>query len=191
LSLTSANVDIWTIALDAFAENLLSAEEAVRAARFHFERDRVHWTAARSALRRVLSDRLRVKPAEIEFTLGPHGKPAVTGVQFNISHSHGWAMIALSESVPVGVDLEAIRDRVDMAKLLERLHETDLPAERTALFQRWTEREARTKAIGSPLMERPPDHIRAVPLNAPEGFAASVALVGAVPLPRHCGAGSL
>jgi 4'-phosphopantetheinyl transferase len=112
-------------------------------------------------------------------------------VQFNISHSHGWAMIALSESIPVGVDLEAIRERVDMAKLLERLHEPNLPAERAALFQRWTEREARTKAIGSPLMERPPDHVHAVPLSAPEGFAASVALAGALPLPRYCAAGSL
>jgi 4'-phosphopantetheinyl transferase len=183
-------VDIWTVALEAFAENLLSAEEAARAARFHFERDCRHWTAARSALRRVLANRLRVKPAEIEFTLGPHGKPAVDGVQFNISHSHGWAMIAISESAPVGVDLEAIRERVDMAKLLERLHETDLPAERPALFQRWTEREARTKAIGSPLMERPPDHIHAVPLHAPEGFAAAVALMGALPVPRYCDGGS-
>jgi 4'-phosphopantetheinyl transferase len=180
-------VDVWTISLDDSNQKLLSEDEAVRAARFHFEQDRLRWTAARSALRLVLAKYLTVSAEALVLTKGAHGKPAVDGVEFNISHSHGWAMIAVSKTAPVGVDLEQIRERVDMARLLARLHEADLPTEREALFQRWTEREARTKAAGSPLMERPANDIIAVSLNAPPGFAASVALVGAIPEPSYCG----
>jgi len=104
-------------------------------------------------------------------------------------------MIAVSRDISVGVDLEEIRDRVDMAKLLTRIDEKDLPTEKPALFQRWTEREARTKAAGSPLMKQPDPNIYAVPLTAPQNFAAAVALIDAIPEPVYCGgntgAGSL
>jgi len=182
-------VDIWTVSLGALHVNYLSPDEKARAARFHFEQDRLHWIAARSALRLVLSRYLAVPPGEISFVLGTHGKPAVenSAVQFNLSHSRGWGMIAVSRDTPVGVDLEEIRDRVDMAKLLMRIDEKDLPTEKPALFQRWTEREARTKAAGSPLMKQPDPNIYTVPLAAPPNFAAAVALIDAIPEPVYCG----
>src|SRR4051812_42999626 len=104
-------VDIWTISLPDLHVNCLAADETARAARFHFEQDRVHWTAARSALRLVLSRYLAMQPHEIAFVLGPHGKPAAanSALEFNLSHSRSWAMIAVSREIPVGVDLEGIR----------------------------------------------------------------------------------
>lgn len=178
-------MDVWTIALDAPRAAILTEEEARRAARFRFERDRLRWTNARSALRAVLGRRLGAEPLNVQFTFGPHGKPAVKGVEFNISHSREWAMIAVAGAVPVGIDIEAIREDVDIAKLLRRIGEPGLEGSANELFQAWTRREAKTKALGIPLMEIPCGDVRAIDIEAPPGFAASVALVGWDPVVRH------
>ena len=99
-------VDVWTLSLDIPRALFLSPEEQGRAARFRFERDRVHWSHARSALRAILANHLDVAPLSLEFAYGPNEKPAVAGVEFNISHSAGWAMIAISGPTPVGIDLK-------------------------------------------------------------------------------------
>lgn len=166
---------------------ILSVEERVRAERFRFEHDRVHWTHARSALREILARYLEKDPEAIEFSYGEHGKPAANGIEFSLSHARGYAMIAISDAVPVGVDLEFVRDNVEIGKLLARIGETETEGDRQRLFQVWTRREARTKALGSPLMQSPPDEVCAMDLDAPEGFAASVALVWRTPVPRYCG----
>jgi 4'-phosphopantetheinyl transferase len=180
-----APVDVWTIALDLARPLFLTEEESSRAARFRFERDRVRWTNARSALRTVLGGHLGVEPLHVQFTFGPHGKPAVAGVEFNLSHSREWAMIAVAGAIPVGIDIEAIREDVDIAKLLERLGERGLAGSTEELFHAWTRREATTKALGIPLMEMPGEDVRAIDVEAPAGFAASVALVGCGPAVRH------
>ena len=179
--------DVWTIALDEPRELLLTDEEQARANRFRFERDRVHWSHARSALRAVLALYLKSAPLEIAFALGPHGKPSVAGIEFNLSHAGGWAMIAVCGSAEVGIDIEAIRPNVDIAALLARIGETQLNGSRAELFQVWARREARTKAVGGPLMEIPAGDLRVVDLKAPEGFAAALAMVGRDPLIRYCG----
>jgi 4'-phosphopantetheinyl transferase len=181
-------VDIWTIPLDPPRPIVLSPDEQIRANRFRFERDRLHWSHARSALRSILALYASRPPEELDFTCGEHGKPSLasgTGIEFNISHSRGWAMIAVTKRVPVGIDVEQIRDNVDMAKLLQRLGETELTGTKAELFHVWTRREARTKAVGGPLMEIPVADLHVTDINAPEGFAASVALEGADPNPRY------
>ena len=178
-------MDVWTITLDAPRVAILTEEETIRAARFRFERDRLRWTNARSALRAVLGRHLRAEPLNVQFTFGPHGKPAVEGVEFNISHSREWAMIAVAGAVPVGIDIEAIREDVDIAKLLRRIGEPGSEGSAKELFQAWTRREAKTKALGTPLMEIPRQDVRAIDIDAPPGFAASVALAGYDPLVRH------
>jgi 4'-phosphopantetheinyl transferase len=180
-------VDIWTIALEEQRQAMLSIEEQARAARFRFDRDRVRWSHARSALRTILGSYLNTPPLEISFTLGPHGKPAVRGVEFNLSHSGGWAMIAVSRGAPVGIDVEAIRPKVEMAQLLKRIGETDLAGSCEELFQVWARREARSKAAGGPLLEIPSGDFRVVDLFAPEGFAAALAMRGCDPEVRYFG----
>jgi 4'-phosphopantetheinyl transferase len=182
---------VWTISLEEPREGVLAPDEQARADRFRFERDRVHWTHARSALRTILGRYLSTPPLEISLQLGPHGKPAVAGVEFNLSHSGGWAMIAVSRSAPVGIDLEAFRPKVEMAALLRRIGETELTGSREQLFQIWARREARTKALGGPLMEIPAGDIRVMDLAAPAGFAAALAMVGCDPQVRYCGGGGV
>jgi 4'-phosphopantetheinyl transferase len=116
-------------------------------------------------------------PLELDFAIGAHGKPSIPGLEFNLSHAGGWAMIAVNPSAPVGVDIEAIRENVDMARLLRRIGETETAGSREELFRVWARREARTKAVGGPLMEVPSADLRVVDLDAPEGFVAAFATI--------------
>src|ERR1017187_3832505 len=186
-----AQVDLWTVSLTAPSPGHLSEDEIARANRFKFEEDRVRWTRARSALRVILSRYVGDDPFRLAFIYGAHGKPAllVSGIEFNLSHAGDWAMIAVSRSIPVGVDIERIRPNVDMAPLLHRLGETDLPDATQQLYQVWTRREAKSKAAGGALFDKPPNNICAVDLNAPPNYAASIALVGYEPDVHYCGAG--
>jgi 4'-phosphopantetheinyl transferase len=181
-------VELWTIPLTRECPTHLSEDEVARANRFRLEEDRVRWIRARSSLRLILSRYAGDDPEWLVFRYGQHGKPALLpfpDIEFNLSHAGDWAMIAVARSVPVGVDIERIRANVDMAALLRRLGETDLPKSEPELYQVWTRREARTKAEGGPLFTKPADDTRAVDVAAPAGYAASVALAGQEPVVRY------
>lgn len=185
--MNSHSVDVWTIHLDSARRVILTPEEQARAARFRFEGDRLHWTHARSALREILGAYVATPPEAIQFTYGPNGKPSTRGIEFNLSHARNRAMIAVSRDVPVGIDIESIRENVEIGKLLGRIGETETAGSTEQLFQRWTRREARTKALGWSLMELPPPNVIAIDLEAPPGFAASAALVDHLPSVHYCG----
>jgi 4'-phosphopantetheinyl transferase len=181
-------VDVWRISLAEEAEVCLSGEEAARAARFRFERDRVRWTRSHSALRRVLSEYAGQAPLQLAFDVGEHGKPSLrdpAGIEFNLSHAGEWALIAVCRGVPVGVDIERMRPKVDMAALLRRLGEPEIPESAEGQLQAWTRREARSKARGGALFDPPASEVRAATIEAPAGYAASVALVGCEPSPVY------
>jgi 4'-phosphopantetheinyl transferase len=184
-------VEIWTISLLEEAPSVLSEDEAARTARLRFEADRVRWTRARSALRRVLAEYTGQAPGDLSFDVGEHGKPSLrqakcaAGIEFNLSHAGDWALIAVSRQVPVGVDIERFRERVDMGALLRRLGEIDIPENRAAQLQEWTRREAKSKAVGGALFDIPSEDVRVALLEAPSGYAASVALTGFEPAPVY------
>lgn len=186
-------VDLWTVSLTSPCPSHLSEDEIARANRFKFEDDRIRWTRARSSLRVILSRYAGDDPGSLAFVYGAHGKPALlpfSDVEFNLSHAGDWAMIAVARSVPVGVDIERIRPDIEMAPLLARLGEINLPATPQELYQAWTRREARTKAAGAALFDKPPNNVCAIDLKAPAGYAASVALVGHKPEARYCSNGN-
>jgi 4'-phosphopantetheinyl transferase len=179
-------VDVWTFRLTEPCRECLTAEELARAGRFKFDDDRIRWTRARSSLRLTLSSYTGTAPGDLTFNYGEHGKPALAGfpaLEFNLSHAGDYALIAVTRDVPVGIDIERMRANVDMAPLLLRLDETDLPDTQQGLYQRWTFREAKSKAAGGALWEKPHEQIHAIALAAPEGYAAAVALIGHQPTP--------
>lgn len=182
------DVDVWLVSLESDGETILSRDEEIRAARFRFESDRARWIRARSALRLILSQYTGIPPEHIRFSFGPHGKPALadhTSVEFSLSHSGTWAIVAVTRGVPVGVDIERIRENLNMAALLRRLGETSLPTGQTDLFDAWTRREAMTKAVGGALLDTPTGDLRTCHLDAPEGYSAAVALIGHNPRIRR------
>ena len=165
-------VHVWRAALDddenPASGHCLDADETARAGRFHFERDRRHYTAARGWLRNLLGRYLDAPPAALRFGYGPHGKPflaepAGRGLCFNVSHSHGRALLAFAREREVGVDLEAgARLGDDWPGLVRRVFSAREQAElaalpaalrRTAFLDGWTRKEAYLKATGLGITE--------------------------------------
>jgi phosphopantetheine--protein transferase-like protein len=166
-ALATNEVHVWRVPLDQPPEYLqqlrdtLAPEEKQRALRFYFEKDRLHYVAGRGILRAVLAHYLACHPAELTFAYSPKGKPHLTGdtgdLGFNLSHSHGLALIALTRGRQIGVDLERIRPEFAGEQVAERFFspvevaalQALEPSERIgAFFTCWTRKEAYLKATG-------------------------------------------
>lgn len=106
---------------------LLSRDEQTRAARFAFERDRHRFILSHGLLRAILARYVGREATQIEFATGAHGKPALSGqscavqdIQFSLSHSGAYAVVAVAAGRAVGVDVEVRTPDVDALKLAER-----------------------------------------------------------------------
>lgn len=165
--MSASRIEVWHVALDecdgARAGCILSAAELGRANRMRSVKKRLHFMAARAALRSILARYLDIKPFEVRFSYGPYGKPALAPdsgsapVHFNLSHAGGYAVIAVSASGDVGVDIEMIRADVAVDEIARRIFsqpELDvfdaLPPEvrAAALYRSWASKEAYVKARG-------------------------------------------
>jgi 4'-phosphopantetheinyl transferase len=170
LSLEAADVHIWRAELDcstpalAHYQTLLSADEQARADRFKFGGHRQHFIAARGILRTLLSRYLPISPQALQFTYGTHGKPALAPatLQFNLAHSQGLALYAITRDRPVGIDLEQLRPLTDLTALAQRcfaasecaaLAQLDPTQQIPAFFRYWTCKEAYLKATGTGLSQ--------------------------------------
>src|SRR3989442_6041333 len=121
LQLPDNQVHVWRAGLDVstasrdLLHQVLSSDEQERAARFHFEKDRHHYAAARGLLRTILGRYLALPPAQLQFSYNAFGKPALAPgispipLRFNLAHSHGLALFAFNRSREIGIDLELIR----------------------------------------------------------------------------------
>jgi 4'-phosphopantetheinyl transferase len=185
----------------------LAPEEHERAARFHFPIHRRHFIACRGMLREILAGYLEMVPAAVRFSYNAYGKPAVldSGLRFNLSHSGGWALFAVTEGREVGIDIERIEARVAQEQIPERffsscevaqLRALPLEQQTDAFFRCWTRKEAYIKARGLGLslpldsfdvslapgepaaLLRGAGNYSLQELPAPEGFAAAVAAEG-------------
>jgi 4'-phosphopantetheinyl transferase len=145
--------------------NLLSTEELERASRFHFAHHASDFVANRARLRILLGAYLEQSPSELAFTYSEAGKPRLSSgygeIAFNLSHTDGFALVAVTRQGRVGVDIEkmnAANDSLDLARRYFSAHESQElyaypnPAEQQAAFYRcWTRKEAFLKALGDGL----------------------------------------
>lgn len=166
--LSDGDAHVWILPLTATSarslslQGLLSAEELERAARFRFEKHRVHYALTRGMLRRLLGAYLSVSPHQIAFRYSSHGKPELPDrrLEFNISHTEGMAILGFTRGRRIGVDVEHVRSDFHVEEIAERFFS---PAERAALrqvsperrreafFRIWTRKEAFIKAVGEGL----------------------------------------
>ncbi len=168
----AAEVHVWRIPLecgDAALDRLrtfLADDERQRAERFYFEKDRRHFIAGRGALRSLVAGYLNRHPSQVRLAYTNYGKPLLaaefgsTELRFNLSHSHGLALLAVTRGRDIGVDLEHIRANLDGEQLAERffspcevavLRSLAPELRREAFFQCWTRKEAYIKANGKGL----------------------------------------
>jgi 4'-phosphopantetheinyl transferase len=145
----------------ARAAQALSRDEQERADRLVSGQHRRHFMAAHAGLRAVLSRYCGNRPQELVVRKATAGKPFLPdypSIRFNLTHSHGRALIAVATDREVGVDLEKVRPEVDVIRLAKRFLsgkdqafiERSEPAQRHERFlQTWVAREAVFKADGS------------------------------------------
>jgi 4'-phosphopantetheinyl transferase len=142
---------------------LLDPDEQGRAARFIVPMPRVQFILSRAFLRVTLGQYLGIDPGEVRFRTAEHGKPELAednGLHFNLSHTEGTTMIAVTRAGRVGVDVERIRENLDPLALGKRFFSPQesewlgsQPVEKrfAAFFGCWTAKEAYVKACGSGL----------------------------------------
>lgn len=161
------DIQVWGILLEVtdaelpHAASILSREERARAERLISEGHRRRSIAAHAMLRVILSRYCGESPKQLAIRRTSDGKPFLSdylSIRFNLTHSHGRALIAVAQDREVGVDLEKVRREVDVVRLAKRfLSERDLafiergePAQRHERFlQAWVAREAVFKADGT------------------------------------------
>jgi 4'-phosphopantetheinyl transferase len=171
LSLENNEIHVWRRFLDqpprqiGSLKETLSDDEAKRAERFHFQRDRLRFIAARGVLRVILGRYLKSDPKDVRFIYGRNGKPSLAGEKgprlcFNVSHSRDIALYAFAYDRKVGVDIEYIDLDRAIAHIVERFYSpgeisafNSLPADKRhdAFFIYWTCKEAYLKAEGTGL----------------------------------------
>lgn len=143
----------------ATLESILSPDERDRAGRFVVPADGAEFVVGRGRVREILARYVGRPPGDLRFAYAPHGKPSL-GMAcpvpfFNLSHKENQAVLAVSTSLDVGVDIECVRP-VDR-RLAQRFFS---PAEVAALdalsadlwldgfYRCWTRKEAVLKALG-------------------------------------------
>lgn len=159
-------VDIWVFELSQPEEVLtdcwysLASNEKERARSFHTPFLQQAYTISRGFLRSILSQYLNIAEHKLEFIYNEQGKPLLDpkySIHFNLSHSGNKAIIGISCSGSVGVDIEYIDKTIDVQELSFLVLDTEeqslfsnLPDDHKheMFFRIWTRKEAFAKCLG-------------------------------------------
>ena len=129
LTLQQGEVHLWRASLDQPATTFqrlqatLSPDEQARAARFHFDKDRIHYITARGILRTLLCGYMNFNPRSLQFSYNSYGKPSLNSaahdadIRFNLAHSRGLALYAFTVEREVGIDVEYMKPDIDLLAL--------------------------------------------------------------------------
>ena len=146
--------------------------------------------------RRVLAHYCQLAADDISFRYGEHGKPELDQLepfcQFNISHSGGWIVCAVTDTAPVGVDIEDLERAPQVMKLarrffhpaeaemLESLPESE---QKDCFFDLWTLKEAGSKIHGhalAPTLQQREFELVSAPASQPRASIRSLPSGGEV-----------
>lgn len=176
---SGTSIVIWILEFDEAAHDprtfrpdlkaLLTQNERARADRFIDKPAALRFLFGRSLLRCALSAHSKsraILPAAWRFDQQEHGKPELTApfantqLKFNLSHSAGMIVCAVTNQLEVGIDVEHLERDIDVVSVgtyclspheIANIQAT-LPAERQRRFlQYWTLKEAYAKTRGDGL----------------------------------------
>ncbi|BAO43791.1 conserved hypothetical protein [Thiolapillus brandeum] len=162
LSLPEGEAHVWKLPLDAHSDNalnLLSPAEQERHAGFRHSLAARHYLNTRCLTRRILAAYLQEPPGKLDIRRARGGKPYLRDhpLEFNLSHSRGLGLLAVSAGRPLGVDLEQLRPvkylagiaaRIFDDQAMEKLQNQNEKDRQQLFFTHWTAMEARQKAVG-------------------------------------------
>jgi 4'-phosphopantetheinyl transferase len=170
------DVQVWQVELETDFERplqdqeklhqlllLLTVTERDRCLRYRRPPDRIRFAIMRIVLRSLLAQHLQLPSAHIRLATGPFGKPYLaipdSKLQFNISHSEHFGLIAFSDQRAVGVDIEAVYPLMDQRFLLKEILSSEEQQycansqDDSAFFKCWTAKEAVVKALGTGIQQ--------------------------------------
>lgn len=165
VSLAPQEIHVWAVPLWCDPEPylpLLSAAERDRSERLQILDHRRRYTIAHGALRAILAGYTGDDATDLQFRVGPRGKPYLSvhkQLFFNLSHSGQLAMVALANA-EVGIDLEKMRHLESLRDIAqryfsgseyERLAQLQGEAQLRGFYRVWTCKEAFIKALGAGL----------------------------------------
>lgn len=169
MPLGADEVHIWSVTIDRFLNQvdmlvkMLSTDEKKRTDHFYREKDKERYIICRGTLRTIISLYLGIAADRLQFDYGHYGKPVLLGggaskkLKFNMSHSHDMALFAFVRGGEVGIDIEQIRDILEIEQIAEGLFSDpekkyyySLPENKKKefFFNIWTRKESLFKAIG-------------------------------------------
>jgi len=168
-ALSIGEVHVWVISLndahyttDRFLP-ILSQEERTRAESLYLESDRVCFIRAHGIVRQILASYSDVAASSLKFRANRFGKPFLVtdsgapNIQFSVSHSGEFCLLALRLDCPVGIDLEKLRNVPDIKRISDRYFTSSEAGflstlcgqpQRNAFFALWTHKEAMVKGLG-------------------------------------------
>lgn len=184
-------VHLWLAELETVPcrEEWLNDDEKARLQGMQNSSMRRRFCATRTLLRRLLADYLQMQPVMVSINIDPRGKPRLAGntVQFNLSHSGDWVLLAFSREVSLGVDIETCRPLANKAGIAQRLFSREDVLELQQqnydtrhFFARWTRHEACQKCQGEGVFGQPADlsRIGMSTFEPTPGVIASLAWMG-------------
>ena len=166
-SLSTKRVHVFLINFDLFNSDdfkeFLSNDEINRANKIKIVKKRHQFIISRGVVKKLLSTLLRKEADQIEFLYSQHGKPFINEkyynhtIEFNISHSGIYGLIAITLDNKIGVDIQKIDPKVDYNSLSARffsdnekneLMKLDKNKRKDAFYLGWVRKESFIKAIG-------------------------------------------
>ncbi len=183
-ALSEHQVHLWVVRpeecqdplLLAEYRRLLDQEEMAEWHRYRVEKKKLEHLISRALLRTTLSQYAPIAPQKWQLVRSPTGKPAIDWptveplladgptetprLEFNLSHTEGLIICAVTSGAPLGVDVEDTGPSAEYlclarrffhpaeTALLEALAPDQLPL---AFYRLWTLKEAYLKALGTGL----------------------------------------
>jgi 4'-phosphopantetheinyl transferase len=141
--------------------NLLTEEETIKQQRYKFDKDKHDALITRAFIRDLLSYYADVEPQAWRFVKGEKDKPEIINpplpLRFNISHTKGLIICAVTLTNDIGCDVEntsrsndvlAIAERYFSAQESKELFSLTIEQQRDRFFDYWTLKESYIKAWG-------------------------------------------
>jgi len=123
-------VDIWHIELNSLMHmlepswELLAPKEKARALEFKFMAHKNAFILYRASLRNILSCYLNQNPKTIELKYTQQGKPYIKSQDslfFNLTHTQQRALLAVSKTADVGIDIEYKEPKIDVLEMAQQI----------------------------------------------------------------------
>lgn len=140
---------------------LLTPKELTRQQRYQFAKDQHDALITRALIRTVLSHYANISPQDWRFILGEKDKPAIEKpplpLTFNISHTKGLIVCAVTLEHDIGIDVEYLERQSDILNIADRYFSSSetkelfsLPSDQqnSRFFDYWTLKESYIKAWG-------------------------------------------